>query len=240
MSAPDPSSHPKDAAELPRQIPVFPLTGTLLLPWNFLPLHIFEPRYRRMLEDALAGDRIIGMIQPLESPGAGAAEDEALPTEGDSGPALYPIGCAGRIEEHRDLEGGRSLIALRGLTRFRVEEELELHRGYRRVLASYDEFPGDFDEPDDQTVAESFVEVLGRYAAARGITLDLEKLRELPKATLTSGLSMALPLAPAEKQALLEAEAEERPAMLEALLAMGAGEPPRTRDDDSGTAPLLN
>ena len=122
---------------LPATLPIFPLAGVLLLPRGRLPLHIFEPRYVAMLEDALLGDRMIGMIQPFDP----ACRDDAA--------VVYPIGCAGRITAFRDMEDGRYLITLTGLCRFRVGRELEGSRGYRRVEPVWDGFLDDLrEEPE--------------------------------------------------------------------------------------------
>src|SRR6476661_7363608 len=118
-----------ETTNLPGIIPVFPLTGSLLLPGNLLPLNIFEPRYRNMVADALEGDQYIGMIQPFaprqDNNWVEAAE------RGDDAPVIYPIGCLGRIEECEPQDDGRYLLVLRGVSRFRVRRELEPKRGYR-------------------------------------------------------------------------------------------------------------
>ena len=112
-----------------QSLPVFPLTGTLLLPETFLPLNIFEERYRNMVRDALEGDRQIGMIQPL-IPGL---DNFGVPPLDLQDPQLYPVGCLGRIEEHELQPDGRYVIVLKGVERFRVLRELDPRNGYRRV-----------------------------------------------------------------------------------------------------------
>src|SRR5262245_59168458 len=137
----DPNPLPPESAtpDAPEVLPVFPLTGSLLLPGNFLPLNVFEVRYRNMVADALEGERFIGMIQPLvPSPDNWPALFP--PTEN---PELYRVGCAGRIERCEPQADGRYLIVLRGVSRFRVRQELPLVRGYRRVLADYGDFASD-------------------------------------------------------------------------------------------------
>ena len=119
---------------MPAPIPVFPLQGALLLPGTRLPLNIFEPRYLAMIDDALAGHRTIGMIQP-KVPEQTVASDH---------PPLHGIGCAGRIVSFEETGDGRYLIGLRGLCRFDVAEELALHNGYRRVRPDYGPWAGDF------------------------------------------------------------------------------------------------
>src|SRR5215831_14359762 len=116
---------------LPSVLPIFPLTGVLLLPRGRLPLNIFEPRYLAMTRDALAGERLIGMVQPSD------------PRLGGDNPPVYPIGCAGRITSFSETDDGRFLITLSGTSRFRVREELPLLEGYRRVVPEWREFSRD-------------------------------------------------------------------------------------------------
>src|SRR4029078_11879959 len=122
---------------LPEVLTIFPLTGVMLLPGTVLPLHIFEPRYRAMIEDALETHRIFGMIQPV------APQDDNRghqPGAHKVSPGLYKVGCAGYIEKCEKLPDGRFFVQLKGVNRFRFNEELELQRGYRRVKAQYQEF----------------------------------------------------------------------------------------------------
>ncbi len=119
---------------LPDPLPIFPLTGTLLLPANWLPLNIFEPRYLAMVEDAMAEGRMIGMIQPLVARQDNAPPYEVLLEEIEDHPSLYRIGCAGRIERCERQADGRFLILLRGVSRFRVIDELPLRQFDEEVL----------------------------------------------------------------------------------------------------------
>ena len=116
-------------AALCETLPIFPLTGVLLLPRGRLPLNIFEPRYLAMTRDALAGERLIGMVQP---------SDPQQPASGN--PPVYPTGCAGRITWFTETEDGRYLITLTGLSRFRIREELPLVSGYRRIVPDWGDF----------------------------------------------------------------------------------------------------
>ena len=131
-----------ETPKLPGIIPVFPLTGSLLLPGNLLPLNVFEPRYRNMVADALDGDQLIGMVQPLTP----RQDNWVVSAQPPENPEIYTIGCLGRIEECEPQDDGRYLIVLRGVARFRVRQELPLKRGYRRVMVDYSEFQRDFDE----------------------------------------------------------------------------------------------
>src|SRR4026209_1289032 len=119
-------------ASLPRHIPIFPLAGALLLPRTQLPLNTFEPRYIAMVNDALASDRIIGMTQPLD--------DKAAASQN---PALYEIGCAGKITSFAELEDGRLLIMLTGIARFSIWRELPSNKPYRRFEVDYSAFADD-------------------------------------------------------------------------------------------------
>lgn len=208
---------PPPVSELPETLPLFPLTGTLLLPGNWLPLNIFEPRYRNMVQDALEGEGYIGMIQPLVP----RQDNRPLPGAEKDVPELYGVGCAGRIEECQETPDGRFLVALMGVHRFRIREEMPLfERGYRRVAVDY----GDFDdEPSDapaQPPSEELLEAVQVFAQAQQLELDMERLSVLPEPLLVNGLAVALPFAPAEKQALLEAGAADRRGILLTLLRM--------------------
>jgi uncharacterized protein len=198
---------------LPVIIPVFPLPGAMLLPRGRLPLNIFEPRYLAMTEDALAAGRMFGMIQP----------DRARP-DGPTGPAIFRIGCLGRLSSFAETDDGRYLITLTGMIRFRVAEELSLHRGYRCVRAAYDEFAADLEPSAPFTVGrDTILEALRRYFSARGLDANWEAIERMPSETLLVTLAMACPFDVAEKQALLEAAGEEeRAETLVALLQMAA------------------
>jgi uncharacterized protein len=185
------------AGKLPEIIPVFPLPGVLLLPRGRLPLNIFEPRYVAMIDDALgAPHRVIGMIQPLE----GGRPDEP--------PALYPIGCLGKVTSFTENEGGRFryLITLTGLCRFTIREELEGRRGYRRVRADYAQWSGDLDARKVEGFDRpQLLQTLKRYFSANEISADWETIADTPDDRLITTLAMVCPFSANEKQALLEA-----------------------------------
>ncbi|GIT88239.1 MULTISPECIES: LON peptidase substrate-binding domain-containing protein [Roseobacter] len=183
------------ASELPDTIAIFPLGGALLLPRSRLPLHIFEPRYLQMLEDALkTRERLIGMIQPNEVPGR-------------AGTGLHTIGCAGRIMQFSETEDGRYLITLGGVSRFRVVKEIEGFTPYRRCDVVWDGFDRDLgpDETDTAFQRKGFLELLERYFDARELSADWETLKEADDELLVNSLSMMLDFDPEDKQALLEA-----------------------------------
>ncbi len=201
-------------AELPTEFPVFPLAGALLLPMGKLPLNIFERRYVAMIEDALASGRVIGMVQP---------DDTRPPTP--TGPALFRIGCLGRLSSFSETDDGRYLVTLTGLTRFVIGVELELSRGYRRVRADLTRFRADLDHggPAAAIDREELVQALRAYFTARGFDANWDTINDMPDDALVVTLAMVCPFDPAEKQALLEAPGlTDRAATLLTLLQMGA------------------
>ena len=208
---------------LPEILSVFPLTGVLLLPGTRLPLHIFETRYRNMVHDALEAEGVFGMIQPF------VPQDDNLPRPGAerTAPELYEVGCAGHIERWEKSPDGRYMVQLRGISRFRVREELSLERGYRRVRPDYECF-GDLRGAAAESVDRPrLTRALSRYAQTRGLAIDLERLDPIPDADLVNALGVAVPFHPSEKQALLEAEPPgEREKVLLSLLELGGETPP--------------
>ncbi|MGE3475506.1 MAG: LON peptidase substrate-binding domain-containing protein [Rhodospirillaceae bacterium] len=194
--------------DLPEELPIFPLSGALLLPWGRLPLNIFEPRYLNMTLDALGVGRIIGMVQPNYD-----REDMA----GD--PPVYSVGCAGRIASFEETEDGRLLILLKGLCRFSIVNEIEGRKGYRRVKALYEPFKADLDQPANFEVnREQLFARLKPYLEAHAMPLGVEVLKGLSDPTLVTSLCMVCPFDPREKQALLEAPTLK--ARYDALLAL--------------------
>jgi Lon protease-like protein len=195
-------------ADLPAAIPVFPLDGALLLPGASLPLQIFEPRYLNMVDDVMAGDRLIGMVQTR--PGGDRRR-----------PRLAQVGCAGRVTSYAETGDGKYLIALTGVCRFETGEELATPTPYRQARVAYGRFEGDLGgEPDaDDFERAPFLAVLRRYLDHRGLGIEWDAVTAAPAKALVNSLCMALPFDPAEKQALLEAAGvEERRAALAALL----------------------
>ena len=200
------------AADLPQVIPVFPLDGVLLLPRGQLPLNIFEPRYLNMVDDAMAGDRIIGMVQPSGGP-------RRLP-------ALAPVGCAGRITSFAETSDGRYLITLTGCARFRLSSELPVQTPYRQIRADFGPFEADLAAPpaDDAGLdRDLLLDALRAYLETRGLDIDWDTAETAPPEALVNSLSMALPFDPPEKQALLEARLlTDRAAVLTALMTIDA------------------
>jgi len=205
--------------DLPATLPVFPLTGAVLLPRGELPLNIFEARYLAMVDDALKGDRLIGMIQPAEH------EDKVLT------PALSKVGCAGRITSFRETEDERVLITLTGVCRFEVAKELAVKTAYRQIRPDYGRFLGDLvadsatDFPRDRLMV-----ALKSYLYRRDLKADWRSVMDAPPEILVNALVMLCPFDPAEKQALVEAPSwPERVDTLVAILEMSAAAQPENR-----------
>ena len=179
---------------LPPTIPIFPLPGAVLFPNVFLPLHIFEPRYRTMVAEALAGDRIIGMV--LLRPGWEA--------DYEGRPAIYPIGCAGLITFAERLDDGRYNIVLRGLEKFRVVDEDVTH-GYRvATVDSITDSVSDADKSAMRTARRRLEALLVPQPEGRGAEPKVPP--SMPDEDLVNALAQYLELEPVEKQALLERE----------------------------------
>jgi Lon protease-like protein len=207
---------------LPRRIPVFPLTGALLLPKAQLPLNIFEPRYLAMVNDAMSAERIIGMVQPDLS---GAMLD-------DDQPALSPVGCAGKITAFAETGDGRILITLTGVSRFAIQRELPSPYPYRIVEADFSAFTNDLDEPE-LTDREALIETIRSFLKVYGLNADWEEMQRASSEVLVNTFSILSPCSPREKQALLEApDLRARAGVLKTLTeiaaAMSGEDGPRT------------
>lgn len=182
------------ATDLPGTIPVFPLPGALLLPRSRLPLHLFEPRYLQMFEDCLkTSHRLIGMVQPHDGPGGKSK--------------LHAIGCAGRVTQFSETEDGRYMITLSGISRFRVQQEVEGFQPYRKAKVTWDGFARDLGptEEDPGFKREKFLNLLARYFNAQDLKTDWDSLKDAEDEMLINSLSMLCPFEPEERQALLEA-----------------------------------
>ncbi len=210
-----------DIGSLSRTIPIFPLTGVLLLPRALLPLNIFEPRYLAMTRDAVAGAKLIGMIQPTE-----ARSREAKPD-------IYRVGCVGEIASAAETEDGRILITLRGLCRFAVERELAVETLYRQIEADYASFADDaVPAADGVADRERLLRALRAFCDRHNLPADWDSINAANDDLLVHSLSMICPFTPGEKQALLEApdfaaRAEMLITLLEMALLDGGGSPKR-------------
>lgn len=180
-------------ADLPAELPVFPLAGAVVMPGIQLPLNIFEQRYLTMVQDALATDHLIGMIQPM-----GGQEDIEVP-------ALHRIGCAGRVTSYSETNDGRIVLVLTGVCRYEILAELDERRGYRRVHAGWDRFASDFAPEEGRLVQrDSFLSSLRAYVRPRGVEIPWDDLKAMADLDLINLLTAHLPLAPEDKQALIE------------------------------------
>ncbi len=204
--------------ELPKTLPIFPLESAVVMPGADLPLNIFEPRYLNMIADALATHRMFGMVQPD-------------PSRHDSPVPVYRTGCSGRITSYKETDDGRILIALTGVCRFDIEQELATTRGYRVVVPDWSRFRLDFKTEQDEIIADRlrFLGVLRRYFRQKNLDTDWQSLERMPKVQLVDTLTTLLPLESASKQAILEAiEPADRAAALFAALEMSLEEKPDT------------
>lgn len=208
---------------LPATLAIFPLTGVLLLPRGHLPLNIFEPRYLRMVSDAMAGSRMIGMVQPR------------MPGGGPEKPAVYDIGCAGKITDFTETEDGRFLITLTGICRFRIERELDVATPYRQITPDWSAFAHDVGAcPGLDIDREKLKGLLKSYFTAQGLSCDWEKVDDAPDDRLMTCLSMVCPFEAKEKQALLEAPCgRTRAEMFMAMLQIAVHEAQQNRDAGS-------
>lgn len=179
------------------RVPLFPLAGALLFPRSQLPLHIFEPRYRAMVRDALASDKLIAMVQPRPGSESGPGSDEP--------PALFEIGCLGRISGCEELEDGRFNIVLEGLSRFRIAREAEVTTPYRQADADRTGFDEESDPVLGLAQRAEVEREARRYADALGYLVEWDSVTRLDDEMLVNGIAQIAPLDVGSKQALLEA-----------------------------------
>ncbi|RKE79973.1 LON peptidase substrate-binding domain-containing protein [Rhizobium sp. AG855] len=209
------------AEDLPETVPVFPISGALLLPGGQLPLNIFEPRYLAMLDAAMAGNRLIGMIQPALT----EVQADILPER----PALAPVGCIGRVTSFTETGDGRYIVSLAGVCRFRLLDEVSSSKPYRSFHIA--PFVADLTSSEDETQVDrsGLLSAFRAYLEANKLEADWESVERASNITLVNSLSMMSPFGPAEKQALLEApdlktRAETLIAITEIVLARNFGE----------------
>ncbi len=205
-------------SDLPKSLPLFPLTGAVLMPRGALPLNIFEPRYLEMVDYALQGDRLIGMIQPSEH------EDAVLK------PKLSLVGCAGKIVEFRETDDNRYLLTLQGICRFRLTGEMDTTTPWRAGFTDFAPFAGDLAQmAEEDFPRERLLAALKAYLNTRDMKADWKSVMNAPGEALINALAMMCPFDPAEKQALLEAQSfQDRASTLMALLEMGGEAGPTT------------
>ena len=205
-------------------VAVFPVPGCVAFPGMKMPLHVFEPRYLNMVDDALKAERLIGMVQDL----------------GDG--ELTKVGGLGRIIQFAEMDDGRYMMVLRGLKRFQTTQILDVTTPYQQAEISFDDFARDIDIHEDQQTPEALridksergvlTMAMKSYAKTLGVKLDWESLKEIPIDRLVDQAAMISPFDPADKQSLLEAKThEERRRLLIGLMHLYA----RPHDGDSGT-----
>ncbi len=206
--------HYHSYSDLPGSLPLFPLTGAVLLPRGQLPLNIFEPRYLEMIDYALQSDRLIGMIQPAER------EEKELR------PPLSQVGCTGKIVSFQETNDNRYLITLAGLCRFRLTGEMQSATAWRAGFCDFAPFAGDLAQLGDEDFPrDRLLSALRTYLSTRDMKADWKSVMTAPSEALVNALVMMCPFDPAEKQALLEAPGfHERASTLMALLEMGGAD----------------
>ena len=207
--------------DLPSIIPIFPLARALLLPGGTLPLVIFESRYLAMVNEALAGNQMIGMIQPKKDSKASG---------------LYAIGCLGRITTVNEIEDGRMLIALSGVSRFLLVRELKTDQPFRQIEASYGKFRGDMEpEHNEEKIDRAgLLSVLKRYLKKNCLKADWQAIHQASSASLVTAISILSSYGVVEKQALLEAkDSPERCSLLIALTEMALAQDIQDVDDQA-------
>lgn len=215
---------------LPIILPVFPLKGCILLPRTTLPLNIFEPRYLTMIDDVLAGNRIIGIIQPQSTPDND--DEEESPQNKDA--PLRQTGCAGRLTSFAETDDGRLLISLTGIARFDIVDEKPTQHPYRLCQVSYAPYENDLVRDHGQNDVDwaRLLRVLKDYLTARQLSADWQSIERSPTEALVNTLAMISPYGPEEKQALLEAlDLKRRSEVLIALAQMEMATP----EDGSGS-----
>ncbi|QPC43334.1 LON peptidase substrate-binding domain-containing protein [Kaustia mangrovi] len=217
----------RTVADLDARIPIFPLGGALLLPRGQLPLNIFEPRYLAMVDHALAGSRIVGMVQP------DGEEALALQDDPSAKPDVYAVGCAGRITAYVETPDNRRQITLTGICRFEIAAEPSCDWPFRMAEVDYGRFAGDLTPGAGQEAVdrERVLAIFRSYLDANGLKADWSEIERTTTESLVNTLCMISPYAPSEKQALLEAEdlktrAEILVTLTEMALAGGGGSPP--------------
>ena len=206
-----------DFGDLPAALPIFPLTGVLLLPRGTLPLNIFEPRYMNMITDALASDRMVGMVQP-STVNAEAHEGE---------PAVYQTGCAGRIIHFEETDDGRFILSLKGVSRFAIVEEIPTILGYRKCTVDWDRFRGDLAAAAAEFDRQKLIGAVRSYFSVKGNQAAWAAIERAEDEALGTSIAMLCPFDPPEKQALLEAaDLTARAELLTAVVEMAAHDQP--------------
>ncbi len=206
-------NNPKNTKDFPENIPIFPLSGVLLLPKSRLPLNIFEPRYLKMIEDVLATEhRLIGMIQPRPSENS---EHSNL--------KFNNVGCAGRLISFTETDDSRYLITLSGVSRFNYVKNVDTFKPYINAEIEWDSFRDDgiLETLPKSFNKDEFLEIISKYFTLTNLQTDWESLKKADDELLINSLSILCPFENDEKQALLEAKTiKERVKILTTLMEM--------------------
>lgn len=204
---------PASLADLPVRVRLFPLSGAILLPRAVMPLNIFEPRYLEMVRDAMATDQMIALVQPRDD---------------DEPPSLYDIGAVGRITQYSETGDGRFLIALTGMARFRLVQELPATTSYRQAEVDYTPYAADWGPADPlaATARADLESTLKSYLETQGLSADWDAVKSADDESLVNTLSVVCPFTSAERQALLQANTlPDRASTLATLMAFAQGTP---------------
>ncbi len=218
----------RNVADMPKELPLFPLRGAILLPRASLTLNVFEPRYLALVDHALAGDRLIGVVQP--APEAGEVESPG----GKSFP-LRRVGCAGRISSFTESEDGHVVITLAGVARFAVAGEIAGDLPFRMGRVDFAPYTLDFigGHGEEEVDRPRLIATLRSYLIANNLNADWDRINSASNERLVNTLSILSPYGPEEKQCLLEAP--DLRSRAEALVALAEMEL-AARDDGSGTS----
>jgi uncharacterized protein len=183
--------------DLPKKIPIFPLSNFIIFPQTTVPLNIFEPRYIEMINESMKKDKLVGMIQPRSS------------TEDLLSPALYDIGCLGKITSFKETDDNRYLIELKGLIRFHVLKEINSTNKYREFEVDYDDFYHDLENKKEELKFSDLELIFKDFKSLfekRGFIINWKELEKQSLDETINALAMASPFSLEEKQVLLEAK----------------------------------
>ena len=218
----------RNVADMPKELPLFPLRGAILLPRASLTLNVFEPRYLALVDHALAGDRLIGVVQP-------AAEAGEVESPGGKSFPLRRVGCAGRISSFTESEDGHAVITLAGVARFAVAGEIAGDMPFRMGRVDFGPYTQDFigGHGEEEVDRPRLIATLRSYLIANNLNADWDRINSASNERLVNTLSILSPYGPEEKQCLLEAP--DLRSRAEALVALAEMEL-ATRDDGSGTS----
>lgn len=194
------------AMPLPERLPIFPLTGAVLLPRGYLPLNIFEPRYKEMVEVARSGSGIIGMVQPSATKISASMKDNDQFGTAQRGRPIYDVGCAGLISNFEENSHGQYIIVLTGLRRFKIKTELPMEYQFREAMADYSDYMDDGDDISlfNDEYKDPFVNLLNQYFKSFDIDMDVNEFVDIPHEELVNSMAMICPFEASEKQLLLE------------------------------------